>query len=145
MGKMVAVKAFAIGGRTFWRSGKEWQQNGSVHMMEPLDLARLRQEPLIAVAVVAESVEAIADADSKATANDRRLLDQAEARAKRKTDRAGTIEYTRPEALKLHVEEIKADMAEDGTTAAERQPLKDELAVLEQRLRTMIESLKGSK
>jgi flagellar biogenesis protein FliO len=145
MAKQVAVKAYSLGENAFWRSGKCWEPNGSVNLLEPLELARLRQEPRIVVVSVAESVEVIAEADAKAKDSDTRLLTQYEVRAARKKQRVLTIEYTRQDALKAHIDEIKADMSEDGTTADERKLLKDELTSLEQRLRTMIESQKVSK
>jgi hypothetical protein len=144
MSKLVAVKAYSVGGNVFWRSGKNWSPNGSVHMLEPTDLARLRQEARIVVVRVAESEAAIAEADSKDDSSDARLLEQSDARARRVSLRKMTA-YTKQEPLRAHIEEVKADMAEDGTTASERGQLKDELNVLEQNLKHMIEVQKSAK
>lgn len=144
MAKLVAVKAYSVGGNAFWRAGKNWDTGGSVHLLEPLDLARLRQEPRVVVVAVGESVEAIAEADAKAAAADKRLLDQADARSRRKTERALVVEYSKPDAAKAHLEECKADMAEDGCTADERSQLKIELNQLEQKLKALIEQTQKS-
>jgi urease gamma subunit len=145
MSKTVAVKAYSVGGQAFWRSGKMWDPNGSVHLLEPLDLARLRQEPRVVVVSVADSVEAITEADTKAKETDARLLAQSEARAERRKQRGLVVEYPKPEAVKSHVDEIKADMGEDSTTNAERSSLKDELSALEQKLKHLVETQKSSK
>lgn len=145
MAKQVAVKAYSVGGNAFWRAGKQWTPNGAVHLLEPLELARLRQEPNIVVVATAESMDALAEAEKKAAANDARLLEQANARAKRQTERKLTVEYQKVEAVKGHIEEIKADMAEDGTTSTERDQLKVELNALEQKLRSMVEQQKTGK
>lgn len=139
--KTVAVKARSLSPNGFFRCGKYWSGSGSVHTLEPTDLARLRAEPAVVVMATAPTEAALLDADAKATAADRRLLAAAEARAERKTLRARVTKYDRLEAVEAHIDEIEDDADEDGVTEAESEALKAERA----KLREAADSLRPPK